>query len=282
MYRGSIVQRRSAHGGYAMHDSEARQLIKQTIRAIRHSLTPESVGLPTWPKRRMGHVRQTEMDLLCRIPGRWYPRLERGQLMHPDAEFLRRFAATTGLDLYRTYDVHRISDGRPPPRPKEIPVKLSPEAVVYIRGAGLAPTFGTDHAFNILDANAAAHEWLGLADNGGHEKVNLALAMLAPSAAARFDDVSELSTRVVDHLKVARVRYGSDPVLGAVLDHVKSLDVGRDLWSRPLAAQPRGLFTVQVKHPLLGERTFVALEAEQPDGTWMFEFHWVNGELSNG
>lgn len=80
-----------------------RQELAAYLRARRAQLTPDVVGVPSGPRRRVQGLRREEVANLAQVSYSWYTRLEQGQDVHATAEVIDSIAVALRL----TDDEHR-------------------------------------------------------------------------------------------------------------------------------------------------------------------------------
>lgn len=91
-----------------MHD-RGRPLA-EFLRDRRESLTPEQVGLPREPRRRVRGLRRTEVADLAGISSDYYLRLEQGRGHQPSRQVLSALGRALLLDAPGEEYLHRIAD----------------------------------------------------------------------------------------------------------------------------------------------------------------------------
>jgi transcriptional regulator with XRE-family HTH domain len=141
---------------------ENRRLLAQFLRDRRTRVTPESVGLPTGPRRRAKGLRREEVAVLAGLSPAWYTYLEQGRDIHPSAAVLDSVARVLLLSEDECRYVHSLVFGRvAEPEPADADW-TGDELVVQLVGTFEAlphPVYAVDYRCHLLAWNTAATVW---------------------------------------------------------------------------------------------------------------------------
>lgn len=212
----------------------------------RNTCTPQSVGLPVDPRRRVSGLRRAEVAELSGISVEYYMRLEQGRVTTPSAQVVEALARTLHLDPVQTEYAHRLARGATlAPRP--IPAQTTESLRILLDQWSASPAYVTDSNLDVLAANDVM---IALTDGG-----------LAPGANALMQTFHPQSRRTVrDWENVARdaiaaLRFNADPRsprLRELVDHLsRDADFAR-MWALHEVAQP-STFRLSVHNDALGD-----------------------------
>jgi transcriptional regulator with XRE-family HTH domain len=83
------------------------------LRARRHRVAPEEVGLPDYGRRRQSGLRREELALLAGVSSHYYARLERGEARNPSPAVLDALARVLRLDAETTAYLRQLAQPAP-------------------------------------------------------------------------------------------------------------------------------------------------------------------------
>lgn len=98
--------------------SQQNNELGRYLRARRAMVTPQDVGLPPTPRRRVGGLRREEVAEIVGLSTDYYVRLEQGRAQHPSAEVLA--ALCRALLLGPAERVHLLNLAQTPGRPSQV------------------------------------------------------------------------------------------------------------------------------------------------------------------
>ncbi|ATL31342.1 helix-turn-helix domain-containing protein [Streptomyces formicae] len=190
------------------------------LRTRRARLTPECVGLPRTPGRRLAGLRRSEVAALAGISPEYYTRLEQGRQRHPSPEVLDALATALRLDADGRGHLHRIT-ARPAPSAPPGPPEAPRTALDLLRALPVWPAYLVSPMRSVLAWNDAA-AWL-LTDFGAlppHRR-NLAwFALCDPRARELYADWEAVARGNVHRLRNALAgRAGEEPLLAELAAH---------------------------------------------------------------
>ncbi len=211
-------------------------------------MTPEQVGLPSGPRRRVAGLRREEVALLAGISADYYLRLERGRDRNPSQQVVEALARVLDLD-----DVEReyLAD-LAAPRPRRRGTRRTdrvPDRLRHLLAAVDVPAFVESRTLDVLAANALATA-LSPRMAPGHNRLRSLL--LDPEERSFQQDWDRA---VVDMVAAFRHTLGTDVDDARAIELVGELSLVsarfREVWARQDVRPLAGNTTV-VRHPGLG------------------------------
>lgn len=231
-----------------MEDSADENRLGRYLAARRAVVTPEQVGLPSGPRRRVAGLRREEVALLAGISADYYLRLERGRDRNPSDQVIDALARVFDLD-----DVEReyLAD-LAAPRPRRRRTRRTdrvPDRLHHLLAAIDVPAFVESRTLDILAANALATA-LSPRMAPGHNRLRSLL--LDPEERAFQQDWERA---VVDMVAAFRHTLGTDVDDVRAIELVGELSLAsarfREVWARQDVRPLAGNTTV-VRHPEVG------------------------------
>ncbi|WP_109032739.1 helix-turn-helix transcriptional regulator [Streptomyces rubrogriseus] len=136
-----------------------RSDIRDFLVSRRARLTPERVGLPTGPRRRVPGLRREEVAALAGVSTEWYTRLEKGHVGGVSEEVLEAVARALRLDEdERTYLLDLARAARPArrrsPSARRKDVAIPPSVQWMVDSMTMAPAFVRSGRLDIVASNA--------------------------------------------------------------------------------------------------------------------------------
>ncbi|MBH0129531.1 helix-turn-helix domain-containing protein [Salinibacterium sp. NK8237] len=170
--------------------------------ARRGVLTPEQVGLPADPQRRVAGLRRDEVAALAGISREYYVRLEQGRDNRPSMQVISALARALQLDEFAVRYLVRLAT---PQAPRPQAAGPLPDAITgrLLEQWPDSPALVLDPNRDIVASNSLAR---ALVPESFQVGMNLMLNTFLPGARTRHPDWSGL---VSDH--VAALRFYSDP-----------------------------------------------------------------------
>ena len=96
-----------------MQPDRSRTALSDFLRSRRQRITPEQVGLPSGPRRRISGLRREEIAVLTGISPTWYTYLEQGRDIRPSNEVLDNLARVLQLDEDERVYLYLLVNGQP-------------------------------------------------------------------------------------------------------------------------------------------------------------------------
>lgn len=126
------------------------------LRARRHAVRPEEVGLPSESGRRVDGLRREEVARLAGISPEYYLRLEQGRDTHPSDQVLAALARALSLDDAATDYLHRIADPPPLRSFAPLPGSLDDDVFVFLDGFEDTAAYVINSCQDVLAVNERA------------------------------------------------------------------------------------------------------------------------------
>lgn len=196
----------------------------EVLRAWRDRLTPEQVGMPPGPRRRVSGLRREELAMLAGVSVEYLVRLEQGRARHPSPELLGALARALRLTDDERDHLHRVA-GAAVPSPGLVPRHIAPGVQRLIDRLGDVPLAVFSAGWDLLTWNPL---WAAV---GGDPSD---LAELDRNVAWRhfvhgpgtmaFDDrhADEFAADLVADLREATGRYPTDPRLASLVTRLRA------------------------------------------------------------
>lgn len=219
------------------------------LRARRELITPDQVGIPAGPNRRVPGLRRAEVALLAGISADYYLRLEQGRDTHPSTQVLEALARVLRLDAVEV--AYLVGLAQPRARARLRPrAERVPERLEHLLAALDVPAFVEGRHFDVLASNPLAVAFSPRLRVGENRLRSL---LLDPEERAFHDD---WETAVAQFVGVFRQQIGSDTDDARAIALVGELALAsgrfRSLWARHDVRPLEGGTTV-VHHPVVGE-----------------------------
>lgn len=231
-----------------MDDDDQVNRLGEYLRARRALVTPQQLGIPAGPHRRVPGLRREEIALLAGISADYYLRLERGRDTNPSLQVLESLARVLQLDDVET--AYLLGLGSPHPsarrqrRTEHVPARLH-----HLLAALDVPAFVEGRYFDVLASNSLAVAFSPRLVPGENRLRSL---LLDPEEREFHDD---WNTAVAEFVALFRRAIGDDTHDARVVDLVGELSLAsarfRALWARHDVRQLTG-GTTTVHHPTVG------------------------------
>ncbi len=199
------------------------------LRDRREAITPEQVGLPREPRRRVPGLRRTEVADLAGISSDYYLRLEQGRGHQPSKQVLAALSRALLLDGAGEEYLHRVADlsaeGTVPPDEDAVPDGVT--ALVELHAD--TPAYALSSTLDVVAVNAPGRL---LAPDQLRPGTNLLVSVFE-----HFPDPhSESHWRRTAETLTAALRYYADPRSARLRQLIESLSA-RDprfaaIWNR--------------------------------------------------
>jgi transcriptional regulator with XRE-family HTH domain len=237
--------------------------VREFLMSRRAKVTPEMVGLPAGPNRRVPGLRRTEVAVLAGVSVEYYSKVERGAIAGASSSVLDAIASALLLDdteRVHLFDLARAADGVPlsgrPRRraPKATTSRPSLQWVLDSITEGVA--FVRDQHQDLLATNELGKAFYSPLIGDGGRTPNLArFQFLDPASRDFYPDWDLFSEMCV---AIMRTEAGRDPHDKGLHDLVGELSTRSDdfrrLWGTH-DVRSHGSGTKRFNHPIVGEVT---------------------------
>lgn len=229
------------------------------LAARRAEITPEQVGLPGGGTRRLPGLRREEVAMLAGIGASWYTWIEQGRAKNVSPEILGAVAHVLKLDEAQCRYVMRLAGYAPPRRPRPVAESGRRLCATVVDGFLPGPAYVIDRYWDVVAANQAAVDLLGL--DGPHPNY-LEMLFLDPLAASRFPCWSRDAADAVSQFRAQSGEFLGDPRLTALVGHLgEGSRIFADLWTEHRVSDAAGQGLV-VRHPGLGQVSFTQIRLD--------------------
>jgi transcriptional regulator with XRE-family HTH domain len=227
------------------------------LRTRRARVTPQSVGLPGGPRRRVPGLRREELAQLAGISVEYYQRLEQGRATRPSGEVLDAIARVLGLAEVER--VHLNSLANPT---REVAVRSTDETAPMVRSElrrmlammDRLPALIINDRFDVLAANPLATLlFLDITTAHGPGAPNLArFLFLDPGARDFYVEWDEVAAATTGQLRLSAGRHPQDRDLAALVAELTTHSADfRALWAAGDVEQ-RSSGAKSLRHPAVG------------------------------
>lgn len=209
-----------------MQPDQSRAALAEFLRTRRQRITPDQVGLPAGPRRRIAGLRREEIAVLTGISPTWYTYLEQGRDIRPSNEVLDNLARVLQLNEdERVYLYLLVNGQRPPPR-AETPDTAEGgimRRIVALLGDIELPMVGCTPHMDITCWNEVTVHWFTDFGAMPPEKRNLLWWQLTdPAAKERIVDWAQDSRDLVARLRIANADRPWDDRFTYLVDRLQS------------------------------------------------------------
>ena len=250
------------HPTYAV-GMDNRAEVREFLMSRRAKLTPELVGLPAGPNRRVAGLRRTEVAVLAGVSVEYYSKLERGAIAGASSAVLDAIANALLLDeteRAHLLDLARAADGIPTSgrsrkrTARQSPARPSLEWTLEAITGGIA--FVRNQYQDLLAANALGRAFYSpLIGEGGRTPNLLRFQFLDPASRDFYPDWERFAEMCV---AITRAEAGRNPHDRAMQDLVGELSTQSETFRRLWGAhdvRTHGAGTKRFVHPVVGEVT---------------------------
>jgi transcriptional regulator with XRE-family HTH domain len=219
------------------------------LRARRDLVTPQQVGIPAGPGRRVAGLRREEVAMLAGVSADYYLRLERGRDKNPSAQVLAALARVLGLDEVEHQYLLGLAKPSRRARPRRRAERV-PDRLHHLLAALEVPAFIEGRAYDVLASNPLA---LALSPRLRPGENRVWSLMLDPEEHEFHADWDAATAEFVGSF---RKSIGEDADDARIVELVGELSVAsarfRTLWARHDVRQLAGGTTI-VNHPVVGK-----------------------------
>lgn len=234
-----------------MDDDASAGRLGDYLRARRDLVTPQQVGIPAQPNRRVPGLRREEVAMLAGISGDYYLRLERGRDDNPSPQVLESLARVFQLDGVEAEYLLGLGTHRPRPR-RTRRVDRVPARLHHLLAALDVPAFLESRSFDVLASNPLAEALSPRLVPGRNRLRDL---LLDPEEREFHED---WEAAAADSVAAFRSTIGDDVDDARVVELVGELSISsarfRSLWARQDVRRLVG-GTATVHHPAVGDLT---------------------------
>lgn len=260
MYRQGTSGRRTAIYARSMDN---RAEVREFLMTRRARLTPDAVGIPVGPNRRVAGLRRGEVALLAGVSVEYYAKLERGAIAGASASVLEAVSRALQLDdteRAHLLDLARAADGIPtsgrPRRRAARPGAPRPSLGWALTAITDGIAVVRDPRHDIIAVNDLGRAFYSPVIGDGGRTPNLArFQFLDPAARDFYPDWDRFAEMCV---AIMRAEAGRDPHDTALQDLVGELSLQSETFRRLWAAhdvRTHGAGTKRFTHPVVGELT---------------------------
>jgi transcriptional regulator with XRE-family HTH domain len=240
-----------------------RAEVRDFLTSRRAKITPEQVGLPAGPNRRVPGLRRTEIAAVAGVSVEYYSKIERGAIGGASASVLDAIARALQLDdteRAHLFDLARAADGIPAAgrarrrTPKQTAAR--PSLHWALEAITDAVAFVRDPHQNLLATNALGRAFYSPLIGDGGRVPNLARFQFLDPASRDFYPDWDLFAEMC--VAIMRADAGRDPHDRAMQDLVGELSTQSETFRRLWGAhdvRTHGTGTKRFTHPLVGEVT---------------------------
>ncbi|WP_338702333.1 helix-turn-helix domain-containing protein [Streptomyces sp. Q6] len=131
----------------------------------------------------------------------------------------------------------------------------------------------TDHAWNVLAANAAVARLFADPERSPRHDRNLVLWLLTAEAEQRFADIGQVRADAVARVRAAIGRIPADAALRALAERITADPLGAGLWRSRAVRLPSDACTRRLRHPVYGEASILVTTSRLPGGLQLYVHH---------
>ncbi|MBB2986414.1 helix-turn-helix transcriptional regulator [Terracoccus luteus] len=217
-------------------------LLGEFVRARRHEIAPEEVGIRRDKGRRRVGLSRTEVAELANISVAYYDLIERGRDLHPSRSVIDGLARALRLTADERTHLHALASGDTPRLGSE-PEMLTDELEELLDAIDPNPAYVVGARWDVLGANHTARQlfsdWEGRRRK--HERNLLWYYCCDPAARSLFVDWEQEAADQLALFREAYARHPDDPGFSALLDQVFADNPAAvDWWERHDTDPTRG------------------------------------------
>jgi transcriptional regulator with XRE-family HTH domain len=263
--------------------AEHRSDLGDFLRSRRAATSPDAVGLPVAPGRRVAGLRREEVAQLAGVSVDYYTRLEQGRHTSPSNAVLDALARALGLDAAARAHLHDLAGPSTARTERPVVQRVRPAVHQLLDSLGDHPAFVVGRRTDVLASNALARallsDWNALP---ARRRNYVRWLLLDPAARALFPDWPVLAAEAVGTLRLDAGRHPDDPLLGSL---VGELTIGCPefaRWWSDRRVHERTHGTKHLQHPVVGDVTihFEALALAGEGDQTLFVYSTEPGSAS--
>lgn len=232
-----------------------RAELAKILTSARARLSPQEVGLPAGPRRRVAGLRREEVAQLAGLSVEYVVRLEQGRASRPSDQVLESLTAALQLEHDERDLVFRLA-GSAPPLADRVEMSVRASVLRLLQRFTDLPAMVTSAKGDVLAQNAMGCALLGDLQQPSEGRPNLIWQRFLGTAAAHVavtpDEDEATAQQLVALLRTSLSRYPEDPDLRGLIDElVSGSERFWSLWEEGRSTARRSL-TKTVSHPDFG------------------------------
>ncbi len=209
-------------------------LLGDYLRARRHEIAPEEVGIQRVTGRNRVGLSRAEVADLANISVAYYDLIERGHDLHPSGSVIDGLARGLGLTADERAHLHDLTTGAKPRRQAE-PEELTEELEELLDSIDPNPAYVVGARWDVLGSNHTARQlfsdWEGKRTK--RERNLLWYYCCDPAARSLFVDWEQEAADQLALFREAYARHPDDPSFKRILDEIfKNNPAAVDWWER--------------------------------------------------
>ena len=218
------------------------------LRARRHQVRPEDVGLAPGSRRRVEGLRREELAMLAGISAEYYLRLEVGRDKNPSAQVVEALARALRLDIKATRYLHQLANPIISHWDQSV-LDAVVEGLDQLIDELPFPAIVASRYQDVLAANPVAQ---ALSPGFIPGQNFLRWRLLDPAARGLYVDWEDATDAAVSGLRELAGMYPDDPRMQTLIAELSSASPRfRELWARARVGYPLG--TMHLRHPQVGD-----------------------------
>ncbi|MBO1330925.1 helix-turn-helix transcriptional regulator [Streptomyces sp. VRA16 Mangrove soil] len=208
------------------------------------------------------------------LPEHRYAALERGAGHDIGLDGLRAVAGGLGL-TGRLRETFLLLAAEPGVSPYDLVERRRPtvEELAHIDLMDPNSALITDHAWNVLAANASVARLFADPARTPRRDRNLVLWLLTEDAERRFADIGEVRADAVARVRSALAHIPADDRLQALAGRITADPLGARLWRARSPRLPSQAYARRLRHPLYGEASVLVTTSRLPGGLHLVVHH---------
>ena len=217
-------------------------LLGDYLRARRHEIAPEEVGIQRVKGRNRVGLSRSEVADLANISVAYYDLIEQGRDLHPSGSVIDGLARGLGLTADERTHLHDLATGAKPRRRAE-PEELTDELEELLDSLDPNPAYVVGARWDVLGSNHTARQLFSdwEAKRTKRERNLLWFYCCDPAARSLFVDWEQEAADQLALFREAYARHPDDPSFKRILDEIfKSNPAAVDWWERHDSDPTRG------------------------------------------
>ena len=230
----------SENDGATAPDSARRKAMGDFLRSARARVQPESVGLPSGPRRRTPGLRREEVAQLCGISTTWYTWIEQGRPVSVSPAVLAKLASVLRLQRAERHYLFELAECADPDHGRDDGDALPPVLADCVHSI-TAAAYILDRCWNVMSWN---RPFLHLFDGWPARDTApnlLRYIFLDPAARSLVVDWEERASRVVAEFRADVGSHAGDADVRAVVQQLQEESrVFAHWWTRHTVVDRQG------------------------------------------
>jgi transcriptional regulator with XRE-family HTH domain len=203
--------------------SVRRRELASFLRSRRERLSPETIGLASYGRRRTPGLRREEVAQLAGVGVTWYTWLEQGRDINVSAQVLESLARTLRLDQHERAHLLALAGAPAAPLAEQGPTcpTVTPHVLEVLESLGTLPATVTNARRDMLAHNAAyARIFPMLADVPPQDRNLLVLTFTYPQWRDTHPDWETSAPRLVAQFRSAMAEHVAEPTWKRLLQRL--------------------------------------------------------------